>query len=117
MSGVTAVAGDAAHAWVVRAIVPPPGLRTAYQLAGINLNTDVMFRRIRSPHTCDRRGQRQTLADNSNGQHAGRSSGSIRLRQVLSSIHLHAGPHALVFGFGHLAPAAAVKSPGTEFGD
>jgi RNA polymerase sigma factor (sigma-70 family) len=120
MSGVTAVAGDAAHAWVVRAIVPPPGLRTAYQLAGINLNTDaIMFRANLGHHIrAIAAGSGRLWLTTPYGQARGQI---VRLDlasgQVLSAIHLHAGVcTGLVFGFGHLFAACDdVSSSGTEF--
>ena len=120
MSGVTAVAGDAAHAWVVRAIVPPPGLRTAYQLAGINLNTDaIMFRANLGHHIrAIAAGSGRLWLTTPYGQARGQI---VRLDlasgQVLSAIHLHAGVCTrLVFGFGHLFAACDdVSSSGTEF--
>ena len=120
MSGVTAVVGDAAHAWVVRAIVPPPGLRTSYQLEGINLSTDaIMFRaNLGRSKRAIAAGSGRLWLTTPYGEARGQI---VRLDlasgQVLSAIHLHAGVCTrLVFGFGHLFAACSdVSSPGTEF--
>jgi sugar lactone lactonase YvrE len=120
MSGVTALVGDALHAWLVRAIVPPPGLRTAYQLVGIDLSTKrIMFRTdlgARQPAIAAG-GGRLWLAT-SYGQARGQI---VRLDlttgKILSSIHLHASACThLTFGSGHLFAACSdVRSTGTEF--
>jgi len=120
MSGVTSVVGDAAFAWLVRAIVPPPGLRTSYQLAGINLSTGkIMFRTPlghREPAIAAGAGMvwRTTPNGQSGGQIARIDPTTGR---ILSSINLPAGVCThLVFGSGHLfAGCRDGRSGGTEF--
>jgi RNA polymerase sigma factor (sigma-70 family) len=120
MSDVTAVVGDARFAWLVRAIVPPPGLRTAYQLAGINLSSGkIMFRTSLgySEPTIAAGGGRLWLTTR-----YGQARGQIvRLDlttgKVLSSIHLAAGVCThLAYGSGHLFAACRDgRSRGTVF--
>ena len=77
LSGVTAVVGDAGHAWVIRDI-GQPGEASIYQLAGIDLRTNsIMFRvglgrQLRAIAS----GNGRLWLTTRNGQAAGRSSAS-----------------------------------------
>ncbi|MGN6793135.1 MAG: sigma-70 family RNA polymerase sigma factor [Streptosporangiaceae bacterium] len=118
MSGVTTVVGDTANVWVVRAIVPPPGLRTTYQLAGINLKTNmIMFRTsLYGQQRAIAAGSGRLWLTTAHGQARGQI---VRLDpadgHIISTIRLHAGVCTqLAFGFGHLFAACRdVSSPGT----
>jgi hypothetical protein len=119
MSGVTAVVGDAGHAWVIRA-VEQPGLATTYQLAGIDLRTNsIMF-------TTNRGRQMPSIAAGTGrlwlttpfGEPRGQIVRvDLATGQVLSSIHLHAGRCSqIAFGAGHLYVACGdIGSARTEF--
>jgi DNA-directed RNA polymerase specialized sigma24 family protein len=120
MSGVTTVVGDAAFAWLVRAIVPPPGLRTSYQLAGINLSTGrIMFRtNLGYGYPAIAAGGGRLWMTTPNGQAGGQIVRiDLTTGKILSSIHLAAGACThLAFGSGHLFAACRDgRSGGTEF--
>ena len=120
MSGVTTVVGDAAFAWLVRAIVPPPGLRTSYQLAGINLSTGrIMFRtNLGYSDPAIAAGGGRLWMTTPNGQAGGQIVRiDLTTGKILSSIHLAAGACThLAFGSGHLFAACRDgRSGGTEF--
>ena len=105
LSGVTAVVGDAEHAWVIRNI-GPPGEANTYQLAGINLQTNsIMFRAGlgRQPRAIAS-GDGRLWLTTGNGQQRGQIVRvDLATGQVLSTVHLAAGPcDALSFGSGHL---------------
>jgi len=120
MSGVTTVVGDATFAWLVRAIVPPPGLRTSYQLAGINLSTGrIMFRtNLGYSDPAIAAGGGRLWMTTPNGQAGGQIVRiDLTTGKILSSIHLAAGTCThLAFGSGHLFAACRDgRSGGTEF--
>jgi RNA polymerase sigma factor (sigma-70 family) len=120
MSDVAAVVGDAAFAWVVRAIVPPPGLRTAYQLAGINLRTGkIMFKtKLGSGEPGIAAGGGRLWLTTQYGQARGQIVRvNLTTGKVLSSIHIAAGVCThLAFGSGHLFAACGDgRSGGTAF--
>jgi hypothetical protein len=114
MSGVTAVVGDAGHAWVIRNLGLPRAAST-YQLAGINLQTNSVMFRVGL-------GRQQRAIAAGEGRlwlttPFGRAGGQIvrvdlATGQVLSSIHLAAGRcDALSFGSGHLFASCEVGGP------
>jgi len=114
LSGVTAVVGDAGHAWVIRA-VGSQGAIPDYQLAGINLKTgSIMFRTGlgRQPRAIAAGAGRVWLTTP-----FGQARGQIvrvdlATGQVLSTIHLAAGRcDALSFGSAHLF--ASCKASGS----
>jgi hypothetical protein len=114
LSGVTAVVGDAAHAWVVRAVGPQGGA-PAYQLAGINLRTNsIMFRANlgRQPRAIAVGAGRVWLTT-PYGQARGQIVRvDLATGQVLSTVHLAAGRcDALAFGSGHLFASCEVSGP------
>jgi RNA polymerase sigma factor (sigma-70 family) len=120
MRDVTAVVGDSRFAWLVRAIVPPPGLRTAYQLAGINLKTGkIMFRKsLGNKEPAIAAGGGRLWLTTPYGQAHGQI---VRLDlttgKVMSSIHVAADVCThLAFSSGHLFAACRNgRSVGTEF--
>ena len=114
LSGVTAVVGDAGHAWVIRAIGQPGGA-TTYQLAGISLRTNsIMFRAGlgRQPRAIAEGAGRVWLTTP-----FGQARGQIvrvdlATGLVLSAIHLAAGRcDALSFGSGHLFAHCEANGP------
>ena len=119
MSGVIAVVGDAVHVWVVRAIVPPPGLRTAYQLVGINLSGGtIMFRaNLGGQPRAIAAGRGRVWLTTGYAQSRGQIVRvDLATGQVLSTIHLHAAVCSrLIFGSGHLfAVCGDASAPGRE---
>jgi hypothetical protein len=116
LSGVTAVVGDAGHAWVIRDI-GQPGEANTYQLAGINLQTNSIMFRVGlggQPRAIASGDGRLWLATG-NGQSRGQVVRvDLATGQVLSTIHLAAGRcDALSFGSGHLYAGCEVGGPGT----
>ena len=114
LSGVTAVAGDAGHAWVIRQIGQPGGA-TPYQLAGINLQTNsIMFRtNLGSQPPAIAAGAGRVWLTTPSGQARGQIVRvDLATGQVLSTIHLAAGRcDALSFGSGHLFALCEVNGP------
>ena len=115
LSGVTAVVGDAGHAWVIRN-VGQPGEAPAYQLAGINLGTNtVMFRiGLGGQPRVIASGDGRLWLTTGKGQPQGQIVRvDLATGQVLSTIHVAAGPcDALSFGSGHLFASCEVNGQG-----
>ena len=114
LSGVTAVVGDAGHAWVIRDI-GQAGKASTYQLAGINLQTNsIMFRvglgrQLRAIAS----GYGRLWMTTGNGQARGQIVRvDLATGQVLSTIHLAAGRcDALSYGSGHLFANCEISGP------
>jgi hypothetical protein len=115
MSGVTAVVGDAGHAWVIRT-VGQDGIDHGYQLAGIDLRTNaIMFRTPlgRQPRAIAMGDGRLWLTTAS-----GRARGQVvrvdlATGQVLSTLHLPAGRcDFLAFSSGLLFAGCHLNDPG-----
>src|SRR5262249_8906471 len=102
------------------AIVPPPGLRTTYEMAGINLSTNkIMFRtNLGARQPAIAAGGGRLWLTTSDGQERGQI---VRLDlttgRILGSIHLNAGVCThLVFSSGHLFAACRdARATGTDF--
>jgi hypothetical protein len=111
LSGVTAVVGDAGHAWVIRN-VGPPGEASTYQLAGINLQTNsIMFRAgLGALPRAIASGDGRLWLTTENGQQRGQIVRvDLATGRVLSTVHLAAGRcDALSFGSGHLFASCEV---------
>ena len=114
LSGVTAVIGDAGHAWVLRAI-GQPGAATTYQLAGINLQTNsIMFRtNLGRQQPAIASGAGRVWLTTPFGQARGQIVRvDLATGHVLSTVHLAAGRcDALSFGSGHLFAHCEVNGP------
>ncbi len=114
LSGVTAVVGDAGHAWVIRQTGQPDSA-SPYQLAGINLRTNsIMFRTNLGPQLpAIAAGAGRLWLTTPFGQARGQIVRvDLATGQVLSTIHLAAGRcDALSFGSGHLFASCEVNGP------
>ncbi len=115
LSGVTAVVGDAGHAWVIRTI-GQDGIDHGYQLAGIDLRTNaIMFRTHlgRQPRAIAAGDGRLWLTTPS-GQARGQIVRvDLATGQVLSTLHLPAGRcDFLAFSSGLLFAGCRLNGPG-----
>jgi len=100
--------------------VPPPGLRTRYQMAGINLSMNrIMFRaNLGAQQPAIAAGSGRLWLTTSDGQAGGQIARlDLTTGKVLRSIHLSAGVCTqLAFGSGRLFAACRdARSTGTEF--